>query len=357
MSRREDDEPAGAITRLRSEPEDGSRALVPVEPFVDPARERRRRRLVGVLAAALLFAGGGVAGWWYLVRTPPLTGLAFGNGRIEATEIDVATRLAGRVEDVLVEEGDTIRAGATVARIDVEPLEAQLAEATAALEQATEGHRAAAAALERQESVRRLAEKEFERARRLFESNVASEDVLDTRRMELETAEASVDQAKRQFDQAERAIEAAAARADRLRIVIRDATLVAPRGVRVLYRLAEPGEVLPVGGRVITLIEEGDAYMTVFLPENQAAQVQLGAEARIHLDGFPGRQWPASVSYVAPEAQFTPKQVETRSEREKLVFKVKVQLPTPVDPVVKSGMRGVAYVRLDPDAEWPDPPR
>jgi HlyD family secretion protein len=124
----------------------------------------------------------------------------------------------------------------------------------------------------------------------------------------------------------------------------------------VLYKLAEPGEVVNAGGNVVTIIDLTDVYMTIFLPELEAGKVAIGAEALV-LDAAP--QWPlaASVSYVAAKAQFTPKSVETAVEREKLTFRVKVQLDPALlrryEPWVKVGLPGVAYIKIDRDAVWP----
>ena len=142
-----------------------------------------------------------------------------------------------------------------------------------------------------------------------------------------------------------------------MRSDIEDSTLKAARAGRVQYRLAEPGEVLPAGGKVVTTLDVSDVYMTVFLPETLVGRVAIGAEARIVLDAAPQYVIPAQVSYVAAEAQFTPKTVETASERQKLAFRVKVQ----IDPEllrkyraqVKTGLPGVAYVRFDSHADWP----
>jgi len=352
MSTTEEEEHAVEVHRPASHPLQRTPPL-PVPATVPQGRKIPRR--AGLLAfAAALLAAAAFATWWNLLRPAPLEGFASGNGRIEATEIDVATKLPGRVEAVLVEEGDVVDEGQTLARIDAQSLVAQLQEAEAAIQQSIAGHRAARAALQQQQSLLRLAQKELERSRKLFDASAAPQDALDRRQSQLEASQAGMDQAMQQLEQAERGVEVARARARRLRIDIDDAVLVAPRRARVLYRIAEPGEVLAAGGKVLTLVEQDDVYMTLFLPEGDAAQLRIGAAARIRLDGLGERTWPASVSYVAPKAQFTPKQVETASEREKLVFKIKVQLPVPVDPVVKAGMRGTATVQLDPDAPWPD---
>ena len=139
---------------------------------------------------------------------------------------------------------------------------------------------------------------------------------------------------------------------------LHDAVLTAPRRGRVQYRLAEPGEVLAAGGRVLTLLDLTDVYMAVFLPTNQVGRVAIGAEARIVLDAVPQYVIPAKVSFIAAEAQFTPREVETRSEREKLMFRVKVK----IDPAllatyieqVKTGLPGEAFVLLGGGREFPE---
>jgi HlyD family secretion protein len=138
---------------------------------------------------------------------------------------------------------------------------------------------------------------------------------------------------------------------------IEDAVLKSPVKGRVLYRLAEPGEVVGLGGKVLTLINLNDVYMEIFLPAQEAARVKMGADARITLDVRPEYSAEAKVSYVSPEAQFTPKQVETRSERDKLMFRVKLKVPSeivmPFIERIKTGVRGIGYVRLDDTVAWP----
>jgi HlyD family secretion protein len=144
----------------------------------------------------------------------------------------------------------------------------------------------------------------------------------------------------------------------RIQVDIDDSALTAPVQGRVLYRLAERGEVLGAGGKVVTLIDLTEVFMTIFLPTLEAGRVRIGSEARVVLDAAPQYVIPATVSFVAPEAQFTPKSVETRTEREKLMFRIKVRIaPELLEKhveKVKTGLPGVAYVRLEPDmAEWP----
>ena len=157
---------------------------------------------------------------------------------------------------------------------------------------------------------------------------------------------------------AEAAIAAAKADADRIQADIDDSSLNAPLDGRIQYRIAEPGEVLSSGGRVLNLVDLTDVYLTFFVPEETAGKIALGADARIVLDAASDIAIPATISYVASVAQFTPKTVETREEREKLMFRVKAK----IDPAllkqyveyVKTGIPGVAWVRLDDKEPWPD---
>jgi HlyD family secretion protein len=159
-------------------------------------------------------------------------------------------------------------------------------------------------------------------------------------------------------DAAQQQIRVALAQVEVTKSRIKDATLVSPVTGRVLYRLVEPGEVLGPGGKALTIVDLSDVYMEIFLPSDEAARLKTGAPARITVDYEPNASAAASVSFVSPEAQFTPKQVETKSEREKLMFRVKLQIPPELVEHyvenIKTGVRGVGYVKVDPNASWPD---
>ena len=316
-----------------------------------------RRWIVG---GALLFILAVTARAWLLRPSEVPNGFAMGNGRIEADEVGVATKYAGRVEQILVEEGELVGAGQQIAQMDVFELDAELREAKALEREAIEQRNVAVATIAQRKSECELAEKEFDRATQLLAKRVAPQREVDIQKSRLQTAKAACEAAEAQLSDTEAAIDAARARVARIEARVDEATLVAPVPGRVLYRLAEPGEVLGVGGRVVALIDLTDVYMEIFLPSRDASRVSIGAEARIVLDAIPSQPIPAVVSFVAPQAQFTPKQVETRAERDKLMFRIKVRVPEEiVEPhieAVKTGVRGVAYVRLvgSDAAPWPD---
>ena len=177
------------------------------------------------------------------------------------------------------------------------------------------------------------------------------------RQMALQTTTAGLGEEEARLRTIEQEVKVAAATAATIQTRIDDATLRSPITGRVLYRLAEVGEVVAAGAKVLTLTNLNDVYMEVFLPSAQAARIRDGAEARLTLDALPGVAVPGYVSFVSPEAQFTPKQVETKSEREKLMFRVKIRVPEKLVEsyidVVKTGVRGVGYVKLDDSVEWP----
>ena len=131
-----------------------------------------------------------------------------------------------------------------------------------------------------------------------------------------------------------------------------------PVSGRVEYKLVQAGEVVAAGGRLVTVLDLSDVFMTIFLPTGEAGRVAFGSEARIILDAVPDAVFPATASFVAAEAQFTPKTVETVKEREKLMYRVKLA----IDPklletyrdYVKAGMTGNAYVPITANTVWPE---
>ncbi|HXH02383.1 MAG TPA: HlyD family efflux transporter periplasmic adaptor subunit [Candidatus Competibacteraceae bacterium] len=289
---------------------------------------------------------------------PPLPeGFASGNGRLEATQVDVATRYGGRVAEVLVEEGDWVRAGQLLARMDTATLDAQIKQAEASLQQARDARLSAQAQVAQRASELEYARRELSRAQELLLKGFVTRSKVDGDQTRVQVAEATLAAARAQAVAADSSIAVAEARLEQYRAERDDALLRAPRDGRVQYRLAQPGEVLEAGGRVLTLLDLGDVTMSVFLPETVVGRVALGAEGRIVLDVLPERPIPARVSFVAGEAQFTPKQVETRSEREKLMFRVRLRIPRELleahKEQVKTGLPGVGWIRLDPDKPWP----
>ncbi|OCG20923.1 hemolysin D [Gilliamella sp. wkB108] len=308
-----------------------------------------------------------------------------GNGRIEATEINISAKLAGRIEKINVEEGDFVKANQPLVIMQTDTLQAKLNEAKAQYRQAVSNEAnakaqvalkmsdkiAAEAGVTQKESDLDIALKHLARTTSLYQKGALSVQQYDDDTATVNSARAALDSAKSQIVAADAAIQAAQASVDssvaainvasanisQIQADIDDSTLTAPVDGRIQYRIAQPGEVLASGGKVLNLVNLADVYLTFFLPETIAGRVAIGDEVRLVLDALPNKAISAKVSFVSSVAQFTPKTVETRDERQKLMFRVKAQLSPELlqcyTNQVKTGLPGVAWVRLDPKTSWP----
>lgn len=333
----------------------------------------------------MLISAAGYFLWAFLQNKGPGEDFISGNGRIEATEIDIATKLAGRIEKILVNEGDFINAGQLLVIMQSDTLEAQRNEAVARHQQAVTAEVSAKAQVSLRESeeeaagatlAQRVSELDAGQRRLARTTVLAKKGALDLQsfddddtrvqgakaavaeaKAKVAVAHAALETAKSEVVGAQATVKAAAATIARIEADIADCRLTAPRNGRIQYRIAQPGEVLPAGGKVLNLVDLSDVYLTFFLPETAAGKVEIGSEARLIVDAAPDFIIPGKVTFVASTAQFTPKMVETQSERQKLMFRVKAH----IDPdllkkyitYVKTGLPGVAWVKLDPKAEWP----
>ncbi len=343
-----------------------------------------KNRLI-LLAIAVAVLAAGAYAWTTLRPQGPGNGLVSGNGRIEATEIDVAAKLGGRVQSIVVKEGDFVTAGQPLAHMQIDTLQASHDEARARHQQAVaavanaeaqvavrESDRQAALALVAQrQSELDAAQRRLARSQTLVREGASSDQEVDddrarerslqaavvASRAQAEAAQAAITAARTQVASARAAVTAAQATVARIKADIDDSALVAPRSGRVQYRIAQPGEVIGGGGKVLNLVDLSDVYMTFFLPEPVAGRLALGSEVRIVLDAAPQLVIPAKVSFVASTAQFTPKTVETASERQKMMFRVKAQIAPELlqkhVQLVKTGLPGMAWLKLDAAAPWP----
>ena len=309
------------------------------------------------ISATVVVAAGAVAAWLILSGPALPAGFASGNGRLEAKEIDVATKYPGRIKEVLANEGDTVETGQVVATIDTEPMEAQLRQAQAQIREAEGNRRTALAQVGVKKAELDYASKQAARSKGLVGKGAVSQQEREVDLAQVDVARAALEGVNAQVERAQSGIEAATAQAERLVAQISDNTLRAPIRARVQSRMAEPGEVLGEGGKVLALTDLSDVYMYVFLPADTAGKVALGSESRIVLDAMPEYPIRCVVSYVSPTAQFTPKTVETAEERHNLSFRVKLQLDKErlraYERLVKVGIPGMGYVRFDSGAQWP----
>jgi HlyD family secretion protein len=284
-------------------------------------------------------------------------GIVKSNGRIEATQVDVSSKYAGRLAQVNVEEGSSVTQGQVIAKLTSPEYEAQLRAAKADVQKANDALAAAEAEITSRESALEFAKSDFERGQELMKTGFITKQVFEQRKRNYDSATAAVQSFTSQRDQALSQIANSEAEVDRIQSIIDDLTLVSPRIGRVQYQLARAGEVVAAGAPIVTILDLTDVYMTLFLPAADAGKLAVGDEARIILDPVPDYVIPASVSFVAADAQFTPKTVETTDERAKLMFRVKLKIDARVLQQfytrVKTGVRGLGFVRTKADLEWP----
>lgn len=316
-----------------------------------------RKYLMWIVVAAIGVGGFFGYQYWRDMRSALPKGIASGNGRIEAKLVDIAAKEPLRVKEILVDEGDLVKPGEVLVRMDTATLEAQLAEARLNVAATRQKAAISKASITRSKAQIDLAKIEVKRSTALVAERAGSQRELDMRRTALQTTSAGLAEEEAKLSTNEQEVKVAEANVATIQTRIDDATLTSPVKGRVLYRLAEVGEVLAAGGKALTLVNLDDVYMEIFLPSEQAARLKIGAEARLVMDAVPTRAIAGYVSFVSPEAQFTPKQVETKSERDKLMFRVKIRVPEEtvesyID-IVKTGMRGVGYVKLNDSAVWP----
>jgi HlyD family secretion protein len=317
----------------------------------------RAPALLAIAAAATLLLGG--FSYWNHARTARTPeGLAAANGRIEVERVDIAAKLPGRVAEIRVKEGDFVESGAVIARLDTAELQAQLAGAKAAVLRAIATIDRAQADIAIREAEHHLAEIEMQRSVELDRRAATTKSELDQRTAQHLVAGAQIEGSRAALAEARAAQVVAEAQVAQIQAMLDDCVLRTPVAGRVEYKLVQAGEVVAAGGRLVTILDLSDVYMTIFLPTGEAGRVALASEARIVLDAVPGSVFPATVSFVAAEAQFTPKTVETANEREKLMYRIKLALDRKLletyRDYVKAGLTGNAYVPIAAAAVWPE---
>ena len=291
---------------------------------------------------------------WQNARPPPLpAGFVVGSGRLESVEIDITTRTAGRVKEILVRGGERVEPGQIVARMDTQALEFELQQLQTRVKQASNPVALGIAVAQQKPESRIGALAVLAQRRPLKAAAMPPIETAQAPAPELPPVARSTESPA---NDPESSIEAAIAAAEKIRADIDDATLRTPRGGRVQSGSTEPGELLPAGGKLLTIVDPADVVMTFFLPEGSAGKVAIGSEVRLVLDAVPQYVIPARVASVEGSAQF--KVAETSVQRQRLAFRSKAQ----IDPVLlrkyreqlKAGLPGVAYVRLESAAQWPE---
>ena len=291
------------------------------------------------------------------------------SGTIEAVEVNVAAKVGGQVQSRPVDEGSRVKPGDILAVVDHAALDIQLRQAEAGVDLAKaelvllrngarqEDIRQAEAALSQAEANLRVAADDARRMRALAASGSVTPKQRDDAEARLTVAEAqrrAADEAlakmrrlarPEEIDAAEARLAQAVAAADLLRKTIADCTVLAPSAGVVTRKAVEPGEFVSPGSTVVTVSELDSVHVMIYVTEKELGQVRLGDAAEVSIDAFPGRGFPGKVTYISPEAEFTPKNIQTKEDRVKLVFGVKVEIENK-EGLLKPGLPADATIRV-----------
>ena len=289
------------------------------------------------------------------LQAEELVGIAAVNGRLELKRLDVATLYPGRVEEILVQEGDEVKINQPLARLSSTISQTQVSSALAQKKRAEETVSRALAEIDARQQQAKVAKLELDNAFKLRRDNLISSTELERRQTAYNASLAAVNTTQAAKAEAEAAVTQAQAQLEKAQSQYEDMIIKAPKDGRLEYQIAEVGNVLGAGGKVVSVLDPTDTYINVFLTAQQMNQIKLGDDARIVIDGI-NAVFPAKITFVANNAQFTPKSVETTEERAKLMFKVKLQIPVDIalkyKGLLKGGMTAIGYVKYDPQAQW-----
>lgn len=246
------------------------------------------------------------------------------SGRLEGREYNVGTKVSGRVDEIYIKEGQVVEAGELLAVI--------YSKQSAALYEAAE------ARLKEAKANFDLAKIEYDRYERLFKASAV--------------AKMEFDYVENRFLRAREAMTAAQKEVDKLGADIEDTKIVAPLAGTIVTKVVRKGEVVAAGTPIATIINMDDLYLKVFLTTELAGKVSLGDEARIYPDALPGKSFDAYVEFIGEKAEFTPKNVETKSQRAKLVFEIKLKVVDNKERFLKPGMPCDSVIKIDRNVSW-----
>lgn len=269
-----------------------------------------------------------------------------GNGRIEAREVAVSAKFGGKIVQLDTNEGDEVKKDQLLAVIDSRSLEAEIEAQKAKENEILKQISAIDAEINATKSDIKFYEKELERTKTLMKKNFASQLELDKNINALDKVKAKLNSlyANKKSLQASQKSLLAAIKAQEINLA--DMKIYSPIDGVILYKLVENGEMIANGGRMFIMYNPNDLYMTIYMPAEKAGQIKLGDKATIKLDAYPDKSFPATVTFVAENAEFTPKEVETQKERQKLVFRVKLSLDNNLNREAKPGMPGDGYIEI-----------
>ncbi|MEW6681486.1 MAG: efflux RND transporter periplasmic adaptor subunit [Nitrospirota bacterium] len=311
----------------------------------------KMQRGLWAVALLLVVAGATWLAWRWFAPSGLPEGILEGYGRIEGTEVTVSSKVSGRLAKMAVTEGDRVEAGALIAELSAEEIQARLAQAGGRLRAAEQRIKELSARLETLEHHAVTARADHQRNQTLARSGAISRQQLDASENAVRAAEGELVATRELLGAARGEATAARAARDEAQAVAAETRISAPVSGTVTTRAAEVGEFVFPGKPLVVLVDLARPYLRIYLPERDIGKVKLGDPARVYVDSFPDRPFEATVTEVANKAEFTPKDVHMPDERVTLVYSVKLEIKNP-EGILKPGMPADALVRWLPEAEW-----
>ncbi|MBI2618960.1 MAG: efflux RND transporter periplasmic adaptor subunit [Ignavibacteriales bacterium] len=276
-------------------------------------------------------------------------------GTLEATEVTISAQVNGTLRSVRAMEGSIVREGDTLAVIDDTEWKYQLQQAEANLKAVEAQYRLTLEGAREEDLIQadanyKSAKSDLQRMEELHKTRSVSEKQLEDARTRFTLAEQTFRKLKEGSRREEIALagarrEQAAAQAAQLRKKVRDCTLTAPTAGTIITRFVEPGELVGPGSAVVRIADLTSLTMKIYVSQTILPRVQLGQQASIAVDGFEDRSFEGVVIHISSTAEFTPKNIQTKEERVKLVFAVKLNVANP-DGTLKAGLPADATLRL-----------
>ncbi|RJP77477.1 MAG: HlyD family efflux transporter periplasmic adaptor subunit [Candidatus Zixiibacteriota bacterium] len=267
-----------------------------------------------------------------------------GSGTLEAGEVVVGALVAGRLDSLAADEGDTVRAGQILAVVDTARLAAQRRQSRAALEELSVNRRIAGAAVQQAREQHQNVASNLARQQALLASGSSTQQMVDDLATQEAVAASRLQAARDQLAALDAKEEQLRAALELVDLQIRDAVIAAPLSGSVIERYAEPGEILPPNGRVVKIADLDRMEIRIYMDERDLGQVKLGAPVQVRVDALPDQPFSGRVTWISPRAEFTPRNVQTRTARADLVYAVKIEFDNP---------RGAAAIGMPADVYLP----
>ncbi len=316
-------------------------------------RFRLKRTWIVTLVALAVGAGASYALYRQLLPYPLPEQLIYGNGHIEGIEVRVSAEVSGLVVHHSLVEGQEVKVGTVIAKIDRQRFELQRARAKSEIAAIAHEQREAQEELATAKHHRQMAERDFERYRTLSERAVVSSQQLEKSENDLREATGKIGALEAKIKAVGARLDAATKAAEIIEMNLAKTSVLAPITGTVLVRAVELGEFLPVGGTIGVLVDLQRLELKIFIAEKDIGKIHLNDPARVHVDAFPDRYYDARIIRVDQKAQFTPREIHMPEERARMVFGVTLSVDNS-DTTLKPGMPADAWILWMKGAQWPE---